>query len=203
MAVCMSPRWFGRWVHSETGQLSRDSTLPDHVTPYDRFAWSDVEMEHLLISGQHGQELAAYFGEREYQELAKLARDAAQVPLPAKALTVFVVPGIMGSQLGVRRQAPLPNDVLWLAPIDTGVVRLSSLHLSSGVPIVPLGVVLYSYLRLKLHLRSSGFRPVLYDYDWRVGVDQLGAAVAQVIRQTAAEPVAIVAHSMGGLVSRA
>jgi pimeloyl-ACP methyl ester carboxylesterase len=160
-------------------------------------------MEHLLISGEHSQELAAYFGEREYLELVKLARESARVPLPDKPVTVFVVPGIMGSQLGLERQAPLPNDILWLDPIDIGVGRLASLHLSSGAPIVPLGVVLYSYLRLKLHLRASGFAPVLYDYDWRLGIDALGAAFARVIRETAAERVMIVAHSMGGLVSRA
>jgi pimeloyl-ACP methyl ester carboxylesterase len=159
-------------------------------------------MEHLLISGEHSQELAAYFGEQEYLELVKLAAEATRVPLPDKPVTVFVVPGIMGSQLGLKRQAPLPNDILWLDPIDIGVGRLASLHLSSGLPIVPLGVVLYSYLRLKLHLRASGFAPVLYDYDWRLGIDALGAAFAQMIRETAAERVMIVAHSMGGLVSR-
>src|SRR5205807_145425 len=80
---------------------------------------------------------------------------------------------------------------------------LASLHLAAGAPIVPLGVVLYSYLRLKLNLRASGFAPVLYDYDWRLGVDQLGAALAQRIRDEPADRVMIVAHSMGGLVSRA
>jgi pimeloyl-ACP methyl ester carboxylesterase len=183
--------------------LSRENSPPDHVTPYDRFAWSDAEMEQLLICGEHERDLAAYFGEREYRELAGLARRAASVPLAADAARVFVVPGIMGSQLGLKRQAPLPHDILWLDPIDIGVGRLASLRLSSGAPIVPLGVVLYSYLRLKLHLRASAFAPVLYDYDWRLGIDQLGAAFAQVIRGEDARRVMIVAHSMGGLVSRA
>jgi pimeloyl-ACP methyl ester carboxylesterase len=160
-------------------------------------------MEHLLISGEYERELAAYFGEQEYRELASLARQAASVPLADDAVRVFVVPGIMGSQLGLKRQPPLPNDILWLDPIDIGVGRLASLQLSSGAPIVPLGVVLYSYLRLKLHLRASAFAPVLYDYDWRLGIDGLGAAFAQRIREEGTGRVMIVAHSMGGLVSRA
>jgi pimeloyl-ACP methyl ester carboxylesterase len=159
-------------------------------------------MEQLLISGEHERDLAAYFGEQEYRELVGLAKRAESVPLPDDAVRVFVVPGIMGSQLGLKRQAPLPHDIVWLDPIDIGVGRLASLQLSSGAPIVPLGVVLYSYLRLKLHLRASAFAPVLYDYDWRLGIDQLGAAFAQVIRGDARR-VMIVAHSMGGLVSRA
>jgi hypothetical protein len=183
--------------------LTHPHSQTDHVTPYDKFAWSDTDIERLLVSGEHERDLAAYFGEREYRELAELARRGADVPLADDAVRVFVVPGIMGSQLGLKRQPPLPHDILWLDPIDIGVGRLSSLHLSAGMPIVPLGVVLYSYLRLKLNLRASGFAPVLYDYDWRLGVDQLGAALAERIRSEPVDRIMIVAHSMGGLVSRA
>jgi pimeloyl-ACP methyl ester carboxylesterase len=183
--------------------LTHPHAPTDHVTPYDKFAWSDTDIEHLLITGEHERELAAYFGVREYRELVQLARRAASVPVADEAARVFVVPGIMGSQLGLKRHPPLPNDILWLDPIDIGVGRLAALHLASGAAIVPLGVVLYSYLRLKLNLRASGFAPVLYDYDWRLGVDQLGAALAQRIREEPADRVMIVAHSMGGLVSRA
>ena len=160
-------------------------------------------MERLLVSGEYERELAAYFGEREYRDLRELARRAAAQPLAEDAIRVFVVPGIMGSQLGIKREPPLPHDILWLDPIDIQVGRLSSLHLSHQSPIVPLGVVLYSYLRLKLNLRASGFAPILYDYDWRRGVDELGAALAERIRNEPSDRIMIVAHSMGGLVSRA
>jgi pimeloyl-ACP methyl ester carboxylesterase len=183
--------------------LSHPHSLTDHVTPYDKFAWSDTDIEHLLVTGEHERDLQAYFGGREYRELTELARRTAGVPLTDDTPRVFVIPGIMGSQLGLKRQPPLPHDILWLDPIDIGVGRLSSLHLSAGMPIVPLGVVLFSYLRLKLNLRASGFAPVLYDYDWRLGVDQLGAALAERICNEPADRIMIVAHSMGGLVSRA
>ena len=68
--------------------------------------------------------------------------------------------------------------------------------------IVSLGVVLFTYLRLKLHLRIAGFAPVFHDYDWRLGVDELGQRLAERIRAETSR-VMIVAHSMGGLVSRA
>src|SRR6201996_5505409 len=167
---------------NESDSLIQHPPLPDHITPYDKFAWSDTQMEQLLVSGEHAKELAAYFGAREYRDLQELAQRAATAPLAAGAIRVFVVPGIMGSQLGIEREPPLPHDILWLDPIDIQIGRLSSLHLSSGVAIVPLGVVLYSYLRLKLNLRANGFAPVLYDYDWRLAIDQLGAALAERIR---------------------
>jgi pimeloyl-ACP methyl ester carboxylesterase len=183
--------------------LNQQHLPTDHVTPYDKFAWSDRDVERLLVTGEHERDLAAYFGEREYRELAELARRAASVPLAEDAPRVFIVPGIMGSQLGLKRQPPLPHDILWLDPIDIEVGRLSSLELSAESPIVPLGVVLYSYLRLKLNLRASGLAPVLYDYDWRRSIAELGVALAERLRSDPAERAMIVAHSMGGLVSRA
>lgn len=183
--------------------LGREHTPSDHVTPYDRFAWTDSDIQRLLVTGEHRRELIAYFGRQEYRELAKLARQGDRVPLAPGATPVYIVPGIMGSQLGLRRKHPLPPDIVWLDPIDIGVGRLAALRLPTHAPIVALGVVLYSYLKLKLHLRARGFAPVFYDYDWRLGVDELGLAFARRIRAEPAGRVMIVAHSMGGLVSRA
>lgn len=183
--------------------MTQQHQSPDHVTPYDRFAWSDIEVERLLVTGEHERDLAAYFGEAEYRELVELARAAGSVTPPVDAPTVFIIPGIMGSQLGLQRERPLPDDVLWLDPIDIQLGRLSQLHLSSGARIVPLGVVLYSHLRLKLRLRAAGFAPVLYDYDWRQAIDRLGGQLADRIRSDPARRVMLVGHSMGGLVSRA
>ena len=82
----------------------------------------------------------------------------------------------MGSQLGLLRPAPLPNDVLWIDPVDISIGNLALLKLPGDAQIVSLGVVLFTYLRLKLHLRIAGFAPVFHDYDWRLGVDDLGRA---------------------------
>jgi pimeloyl-ACP methyl ester carboxylesterase len=101
------------------------------------------------------------------------------------------------------RQAPLPNDILWLDPIDIQHGRLAALRLPGSGRIVSLGVVLFSYLRLKLQLRAAGFAVEFHDYDWRLPVAQLGVEFAARVRAAAPAPVAIVAHSMGGLLARA
>jgi pimeloyl-ACP methyl ester carboxylesterase len=184
------------------GGSGRPDVPLDHVTPYDRFAWNDTEVERLLATGEHQRELIAYFGAQEHAELARLARKAASIP-STPDIRVLVVPGIMGSQLGMRRPAPLPDDVLWVDPIDIELGRLSSLRLPGAAPVISLGAVLYSYLRVKLHLRAAGFSAAFFDYDWRLGVDELGRALAERVLADAASTVMIVAHSMGGLVSRA
>jgi hypothetical protein len=206
--------------------VNRPESPADHVTPYDRFAWSDTVVEHLLASGEHSRELIAYFGAGEYEALAALAREAQRVPVAPDAPRVYIVPGIMGSQLGRMRRAPLPNDILWLDPVDISLGQLALLRLPvagaepvaveehkhlplQGEPVSPqetkivaLGVVLFTYLRLKLHLRIAGFAPVFHDYDWRLGIDELGRGLAERIRGERSR-VHVIGHSMGGLVSRA
>jgi pimeloyl-ACP methyl ester carboxylesterase len=175
----------------------------DHVTPYDRFAWSDTQVEHWLARGALRRELTAYFGAAEYRALAALARRAAGSPVADASLRVVLVPGIMGSQLGLPRAAPLPHDVLWLDPLDIQTGRLAALRLPQARNVIPLGVVLFSYLRLKLYLRARGFAVECHDYDWRLPVIESGRRLAARLRALAPARVALVAHSMGGLVSRA
>jgi pimeloyl-ACP methyl ester carboxylesterase len=181
---------------------STDSPL-DHVTPYDRFAWTDTQVEQWLASGAHPHELSAYFGAGEYRALAALARRARAARVTDTALRVILVPGIMGSQLGLLRAAPLPHDILWLDPLDIQHGRLAALRLPGAAPIVAMGVVLFSYLRLKLYLRAQGFAVEFHDYDWRLSVRESGRVLAERLRAARPARVAIVAHSMGGLVSRA
>jgi len=183
--------------------VSSADPLPDHVTPYDRFAWSDTQIEEWLAGGAHRRELAAYFGSAEHRGLAALARRARAAPVADPQLRVLIVPGIMGSQLGLKRAAPLPHDILWLDPIDIHRGRLAALRLPADAPIVPLGVVLFSHLRLKLYLRAHGFAAEFHDYDWRLPVIASGRSLAERLRALAPARIAIVAHSMGGLVSRA
>jgi pimeloyl-ACP methyl ester carboxylesterase len=181
--------------------ISGDSPL-DHVTPYDRFAWSDAQIERALTSGARQDELRAYFGAAEHRALAALARRAARAQLADPPLRVLIVPGIMGSQLGLPRPPPLPHDILWLDPLDIQRGRLAALRMPAG-SVVPMGVVLFSYLRLRLYLRASGFAAEYHDYDWRLPVTESGRVLAEKLRRAKPARVAIVAHSMGGLVSRA
>ena len=183
--------------------VSRSAVSIDHVTPYDRFCRSDAAVEHLLASGEQRPALEAYFGATEYRVLTRLARSAQRAPRDQTLPQVFIVPGILGSQLGLRRPSPLPDDVLWLDPLDIQSGRLALLDLDAAAPIVPLGVVLYSHLSLKLRLRAAGFSATLFAYDWRLGIETSAGALAELLRLHAHAGVAIVAHSMGGLVSRA
>lgn len=173
----------------------------DHVTPYDRLVWTDDDVEQLLASGEQRRELEVFFGLREYLELARLARAARRAAPSAGSMRALIVPGIMGSQLGFARREPLPRDILWVDPVDIGFGRLTELAMPGGA--AQYGVVLYSYLRIKLHLRAAGIDAVFHCYDWRLGIDELGRELAQRLQAEPAAKVSLVGHSLGGLVSRA
>lgn len=183
--------------------VSAPAVVHEHVTPYDRFAWSDREIEEWLAGGAQPQELRAYFGAAEYRALAALARRARAARPADPELRVLVVPGIMGSQLGLERATPLPHDIVWLDPLDIAHGRLAALTVPDAAPVVSLGVMLFSYLRLKLYLRAHGFAVEFHDYDWRLPVAESGQALAARLQGLRPGRVALVAHSMGGLVSRA
>ncbi|MCK7508695.1 MAG: alpha/beta fold hydrolase [Desulfobacterales bacterium] len=116
---------------------------------------------------------------------------------------MLILPGIMGSKLGKRRHFPLPDDLVWFDPADIAVGKIADLALDSGERREPLGVMLLFYLKLKLRLEIAGYDADFFPFDWRQGLDRLGADLAASIREEKAEKVHLVAHSMGGLVARA
>jgi CHAT domain-containing protein len=156
----------------------------------------------LLAAPKPHPGLVEFFGAALHAELAKLARAARRRRGPP-GRRVYVLPGIMGSQLGLVRGEGRPNDVLWLDPIDIAFGRLKELRLHEGSRVVALGAMNYSYLKLTLSLRKAGYDAVLLDYDWRRDIAALGTRLAQRLAADARDNVAIVAHSMGGLVARA
>jgi pimeloyl-ACP methyl ester carboxylesterase len=165
--------------------------------------WPDGQLEQALASGAHRRDLSAYLGRSEYTRLAELARHALKAAPRPTSPTIYLLPGILGSQLGRSRGASEPPDLLWLDPDDVVNGRLTELHPLHANGLRPLGAMVYSYLGLKLRLNAAGFRVVLYDYDWRGDILASGRALADRLNADAAEHLVLVGNSMGGLLARA
>jgi pimeloyl-ACP methyl ester carboxylesterase len=188
------------------------------VSVYDRMCWPEAELERSLALGAHRRELAAYLGGYEYDTLAALARSSVAVRRRAsharRRLKIYLLPGILGTQLGRPRAAGEPPDLLWIDPTDIVAGRLAELRLPRAIPgkaplrqqrlqpLQPLGAIVYSYLALKLRLAAAGFEVVLYDYDWRGDVLASGRALADCLAADDAEQLALIGHSMGALLAR-
>jgi len=174
--------------------------------------WPEGELERSLAGGAHRRELAAWFGESAYRRLASLARQAAEAlqrpALPrrsARALpVVYVIPGLLGSQLGWEGRSGQSRDLLWLDADDLCNGRLLSLRWrSGGGTLRPLGAIPQTYLALKLRLAAAGYRVVVYDYDWRADIGLIAVQLAHRLQREEGVRLALIGHSMGGLVARA
>ena len=161
----------------------------------------DEEIELALVTGRNRAELERLFGLEDYAELRELARASGQARTRG-AQPVLILPGIMGSTLGSKRKFLPTWDTLWLDFSEVIRGKLIDLSLEGGKKLQPIGVILMYYLKLKLRLRKQGFRPEFYPYDWRLSIDRLGKDLADHLGSMS-ENVSLVAHSMGGLVSRA
>jgi hypothetical protein len=159
------------------------------------FRADDTEILAALAHGRHRRGLAEYFGAEMHAELSALARRAGARDRHTPR-SVLIVPGMMGSRLAGARGA-----VIWIDPEHIAAGALVRLTLPAGRSPRPRGVLLHGYARLYLTLRIEGFRPEFFAYDWRLGLETLGARLAAYLRRPGA-PSLLIAHSMGGLVAR-
>jgi pimeloyl-ACP methyl ester carboxylesterase len=170
------------------------------ISAYDRMVWPEGVLEGFLASGEHRRELSAWFGESEYTALHRMAMVAAAVQADPQRC-VYYVPGLMGSQLGMARARPQPDNLLWLDPGDIQLGNLSLLSIP-GDPLVVAGPTPYGYLPLKFALQAAGYTVRSFAYDWRLGIAEIGAALAARLATETASEIHLVGHSMGGLVAR-
>src|SRR5262245_7891061 len=104
--------------------------MPVRSAPLPGPALSDAEVERALLTGEHAGALELHFGEAQYLELRDLARKAAARGPTRGAPRVRILPGIMGSTIGVAG-----GDTLWVDPFDVASGRLTELALGdSGMP---------------------------------------------------------------------
>jgi pimeloyl-ACP methyl ester carboxylesterase len=170
------------------------------------YALKDDVIEEALVTGEHRGLIETYFGEEAYADLQVLATRA-QSARTRGGPRVLILPGIMGSRLG--KPGKLFDDTIWIDPVDIIAGNLRQLSLvGGGKDIEPLGVILLAYLKLKLRLKQAGFDTSFHPFDWRQGIPSLGRELAARIRretgqEAGREDLYLVAHSMGGLVSRA
>jgi hypothetical protein len=166
--------------------LARD--LLFQLTPEDRRALTEL--------------LGPEPSERLYRSVRRGAR-------AIKRGRVVVLPGITGSEL-MAEYADGKTRLLWIDFVNLVLGRSIALMglTDTGEPadpsvrIAPRGFVLGWYLNLVTSLQNEwDVLPV--SFDWRLDIDHSADALAERITGWARnEPIHIVAHSMGGLVSR-
>lgn len=126
---------------------------------------------------------------------------------------LFYVPGLMGSHLELRAKSdkqPGEGNRIWFDPVDLFVggihqIVLPPLEQKHDHTIHAEGIFRRYYGDLADHLQKT-FRVIAFPYDWREDLHDAATALAEAVEEALAQqparPVSILAHSMGGLVSR-
>ncbi len=161
-------------------------------------------------SGQSGEYLREYFGNDEFEHLRQLASQSGLVRTRRAALgNVVFLHGITGSDLGTIDASNKTKDV-WVDFFQIMLGAVEELELGAdgaekpgfGHRVVPTGLNKRYYARAVLQLRAH-WNVEPFAYDWRKDIDLSSDALANLITtKFPGQPVHLVAHSMGGLVSR-
>ena len=111
---------------------------------------------------------------------------------------VYIVPGIMGTHLAER------GNRIWLDLFEMAGGGIANLQITNK-DITPYSLVALAYAKLIDYL-SATHEAIPFPYDWRISILDEAKRFGKVIEQKLGEtnqPIRIVAHSMGGLVTRA
>lgn len=165
------------------------------------------ELAQLLRRPSADEErlLEIYFGRARLQRLRSLALATPRRAVPRG--NVVVLHGIMGGELTVY-PTPQSSQFIWmniprLALGAAGWLRMQP-NFQTLFDVRSTGIIKKYYAEQLLGLTAGGWKVVPFWYDWRQDL----AKIADVLRKQidanfgTDAPVHLVAHSMGGLVSR-
>lgn len=174
-------------------------------TALDRGDLDGVRRLLLELDPEEQQLLEQELGHEAFE---RARRSAARGRRRGKLGKVLVLPGIMGTELdSVDRKGDV--DRIWIHFLRLIGGRIGDLKLTPegeparpGFHVRPAGLHRKTYVPLLMELDTRWHvRP--FPFDWREDVDKSAARLdAEVKAFGAGEPVHLVAHSMGGLVSR-
>ena len=178
--------------------------------------WDEFETQ-LSRSARRGKSRAAsdqtlkdHFGPEKLERLQRLAervRSARQKREPLRGNIIFI-PGIMGSELTVTEGGD--DAVVWISFLKLIGGGINKLRLAkdgvqeadSKLRVQPSGLDKRSYAETILWLKAY-WNVEPFAYDWRKDLDLAAERLKDLVEtKFKNQPVHLVAHSMGGLVSR-
>lgn len=111
---------------------------------------------------------------------------------------VYILPGIMGTHLAEG------GDRIWINVMELAQGRIANLRITNR-NVQPQALVRLAYANLVDYL-SATHEVVPFPYDWRLSIMEEASRFADALEaklQETDQPIRILAHSMGGLVTRA
>ena len=144
---------------------------------------AENEFDALFDVPSEQEGLKQFFGPQNFQEILALRRHAY---LPENRSrrdlaqeTILIVPGFMGSELSIYGEGIF--DKIWL-DFWRILARGRLFEIAPGTEaggVRATGVLREYYYKMKVGLEAAGNRCFFYPYDWRQGLQESGAMLAQ------------------------
>jgi pimeloyl-ACP methyl ester carboxylesterase len=158
---------------------------------------------NILRNADAGQQraLCAYFGRGKFERLRTLAQRQVVLRDGAPRLNVVILPGILGSELC------LGKEKIWFGLWSIIKGDFDQLQVNQeGASVKPLsanGLMRKYYGELEQYLLAK-WNVTVFPFDWRLGLRESADLLNLFVKQQFGENAKfnLVAHSMGGLVSR-
>jgi pimeloyl-ACP methyl ester carboxylesterase len=169
-------------------------------------AASPSELAGLLSrpSESEARVYRVYFGQEQYETLRRKTRAARGIRAAAKRGNVVILHGILGGELTVDDQGA--DKLVWLNYFRLAFGAVSFLRMKNGKSessVQATGIIKKYYAEQILELIQE-WNVQTFWYDWRRDLSETADDLhAKIVGWFGADaPVHLVAHSMGGLVSR-
>jgi pimeloyl-ACP methyl ester carboxylesterase len=172
--------------------------------------WSNMTLDQIEEEIRSGKEVESAVRLLGAETVAEVQALSFEPPGPPVEDGVVLLPGIMGSDLSSIRGV---TTLVWVNPLlfVQGGGRYLALDTAGErdacpeVEIAPVGLAKICYLRMELALHRAG-QLFQFPYDWRRPILHNAGVLRDSLERWAggtARKFSLVAHSMGGLVSRA
>lgn len=163
--------------------------------------FSDVTVQRRLLSAV----AASLSGKAEalssegFRKLEATKPPSVRAARPIDADIVYVLPGIMGSELAIEQ------NIVWVDKLELFFGGMEKLVLRPNDRVRATRPLPDSYGKVLAFLAES-FEVVPFAFDWRKPIEDSARLLAESIKATlataGARPIRFLAHSMGGLVAR-
>jgi pimeloyl-ACP methyl ester carboxylesterase len=195
----------------QRGTAPRDSDSVIRHMDWDEF---ETQLSRSARGGKSrgtsNQALRDHFGPEPLERLQRLAERARAVRSKREPLrgNIIFIPGIMGSELTVTEDGD--EDTVWISFLRLIWGGINKLRLAKdgvqeadpNLRVQPGGLDKRSYAETILWLKAY-WNVEPFAYDWRKDLDQAAERLKDLVEtKFKNQPVHLVAHSMGGLVSR-
>lgn len=181
------------------------ASLESTLAKFEKATLPELRQVIRNATREEAAALRAWLGGERYERIRRLMlRQGSRTRAGAKRGNVVVLHGIMGAELSV--QDGKDTDVIWVRLWNMLRGRIKELEMREGRPVRTsfASDMLRKYYLEALTTLDEGWNVQPFWYDWRASLDDSADALHAAIQRWFGdrEPVHLVAHSMGGLVSR-